>query len=259
MELLIALFLWALGLFIFFFILYYVVKGAINNSRVASNLDEMNRLLKIIAQDKMQNLPLRARDQEEEWEEVVKWMNTDYLKVGSIEQDDVYHLLTNHRVLYILQDYNPILVGTVPIAIHVPSSDLDIICSVQNFSEFERLLQKRFQQYSGFKMTRSVVDGMGRVKANFTINEWPIEIFGQNKPTFEQNGFVHMVVEDRLLKLFGEPLRQAVIARKLEGMKTEPAFADILQLEGDPYTAMLELSEWTDEKLSAVFADQLKL
>lgn len=255
----VALFYYALGLFIFFFILYYVVKGALNNSRIASNLDEMNRLLKIIAQDKLQNLPLRVRDQEEEWEEAVKWMDMDYLKIGSIEQDDVYHLLTNHRVLYFLQDYNPILVGTVPIAIHVPSSDLDIICSVQDFTAFERLLQKRFQQYSGFKMTRSVVEGIERVKANFTINEWPIEIWGENKPTVEQNGFIHMVVEDRLLKLFGEPLREAVIARKREGMKTEPAFADVLQLDGDPYTAMLDLAEWTDERLSAVFADRLKL
>jgi|GEM_PF-268068 len=256
-----ALFFWAIGLFIFFFILYYVVLGAINNSRVASSLDDISRLLRIIAQDKMQNMPHRVKENEEEWEDAVKWMSIDYLKAGSVTQDEVYHLLTNHKVFDILQDYNPILVGTVPIALHVPSSDLDIICSVDNFIEFERLLQQRFQQYSGFTMSRSrsLADGVERVKANFMINEWPIEIFGQNIPTVEQNGFVHMVVEDRLLKLFGEPLRQAVIARKLEGMKTEPAFADVLQLEGDPYTAMLELAGWTDEKLSAVFADKLKL
>lgn len=254
-----ALVLWCIGMFIFFFILYYVVQGAINNSRVASNLDDIKQLLKIIAQDKMQNKQLRIEAHEEEWEDADKWMNTDYLKKGSIAQDEVYHLLMNHKVLDILQDYDPILVGTVPIGIHVPSSDLDIICCVQNFSQFERLIQKNFEHYNGFKISRTVANGVERVKANFTINEWPIELFGQNKPTCEQNGFIHMIVEDRLLKMFGEPFRQAIITRKLAGMKTEPAFADVLQLDGDPYTAMLELVDWTDEKLSAVFSNQLKL
>ncbi|GMK41319.1 hypothetical protein PCCS19_43750 [Paenibacillus sp. CCS19] len=75
-------------------------------------------------------------------------MNIDYLKAGSIEQDEVYHLLTKHKLLDTLQDYDPILVGTVPIGVHTSSSDLDIICCIRNFTAFEQLIQKRFSSES---------------------------------------------------------------------------------------------------------------
>jgi hypothetical protein len=38
------------------------------------------------------------------------------------------------------------------------------------------LIEEHFQQYSGFTMTRRIVNGMERVKANFTIEGWPIQI-----------------------------------------------------------------------------------
>jgi hypothetical protein len=84
------------------------------------------------------------------------------------------------------------------------------------------LIEEHFQQYSGFTMTRRIVNGMERVKANFTIEGWPIQIFGQNK-----------------------------------GMKTEPAFASLLKLEGGPYAELLALSNWTDEELRETFIDRL--
>ncbi|WP_245946882.1 DUF4269 domain-containing protein [Paenibacillus cellulosilyticus] len=245
---------WLIVTFIGYYLLYSIIKGAINNSRMARDIGEIKDLLKALTQDKINSSPPPVQDEVEEFHD---WTDLNYLQHGSMLQAEVFHLLRAHKVFDILHEYDPILVGTVPIFIEIPSSDLDIICNVQHFTAFERVVKEHFEHYSGFTITRRIVDGIERVKANFTIEGWPIELFGQNKPTQEQNGFVHMIIEDRLLNLFGEPLRQAVIARKLEGMKTEPAFASLLQLEGDPYAALLKLADWTDEELRDKFTDRL--
>ena len=44
-----------------------------------------------------------------------------------------------------------------------------------------------------------------------------------------------------MLSLGGEPLRAAVMARRYAGAKTEPAFAQVLGLTGDPYAMLLTL------------------
>lgn len=86
------------------------------------------------------------------------------------------------------------------------------------------------------------------------IENWPIEFFGQNKPTTEQNGYLHMIIEDRMLSLYGKKFKEQIIQLKSTGMKTEPAFAKILRLEGDPYLRILELIKWTDEELRDLWA-----
>lgn len=154
-----------------------------------------------------------------------------------------------------LYNYEPILVGTVPIGIPVETSDLDIICSVQDFNEFERINKVNFGVYRGFSISRRTVEGVDRIKINFMIEKWPIEIFGQMIPTQLQNGYLHMVIEDRLLRLFGEEFKQYIIQLKSSGMKTEPAFAKALNILGDPYQELLSLSNWTDAQLRGLWVD----
>ena len=66
-----------------------------------------------------------------------------------------------------------------------------------------------------------------------------IEIFGQAIAVTEQQAFRHMLAEHFLLKKYGEPLRKEVIELKKAGLKTEPAFAKALMLEGNPYQSLL--------------------
>ena len=47
-----------------------------------------------------------------------------------------------------------------------------------------------------------------------------------------------MVIEGRLLDLAGESFRHNVIELEQSGLKTEPAFARLLGLNGDPYEAL---------------------
>jgi hypothetical protein len=50
-----------------------------------------------------------------------------------------------------------------------------------------------------------------------------------------------MITEYRILLEKGEAFRSQIVELKRQGMKTEPAFALLLGLEGDPYLELLKL------------------
>ncbi|MCW5738348.1 MAG: DUF4269 domain-containing protein, partial [Enhydrobacter sp.] len=82
------------------------------------------------------------------------------------------------------------------------------------------------------------------------IHGWAIEMFGDARPVAEQRGWRHFVIERRLLALGGTALHAAVMKRRRDGLKTEPAFADVLRLGGDPYLALLDLEAASDDALA---------
>ncbi|THF47847.1 DUF4269 domain-containing protein [Flavobacterium supellecticarium] len=164
----------------------------------------------------------------------------DYLKKGNALQQKSYDLLTKHAILELLSDFDPILVGTIPIAIAIESSDLDIACYWKDKNGFIATLHKAFSGYPDYSCQELDHGAMEAIVANFSIDGIAIEIFGQNIPTREQNGYRHMLIEHRILQERGAVFREAVIALKKSGIKTEPAFAQLLQIEGDPYLGLLE-------------------
>lgn len=171
------------------------------------------------------------------------------LKSGTALQQEVYKLLRRHRFMEILHTYHPILVGTVPLDIQIPGSDLDLICEVHDFETFRMESDAHFAHYTGYTVHKREVDGMPRIKVNFHCEHWPIELFGQPVPTTQQNGYRHMMIEARLLSLYGESFKQAIIQLKQNGLKTEPAFAKLLHLEGNPYDELLKLEGREDQEL----------
>ncbi len=76
---------------------------------------------------------------------------------------------------------------------------------------------------------------------SFNVGEFEVEIFGQNIPSKQQNAYLHLLVEHQILQQQGEDFRRNIIALKKIGYKTEPAFAKLLELKGNPYQALLEL------------------
>ena len=53
----------------------------------------------------------------------------------------------------------------------------------------------------------------------------------------------------RLINIGGEAFRDKLQRAKLSGMKTEPAIASILGLEGDPYESVAGLGDAADRDL----------
>lgn len=159
------------------------------------------------------------------------------------------------------------MVGTFPLGLLVAGSDLDIACSSPDLDHFEAILHAALRSLGVTASSRRITlsDGLPHQQpdlppaslpgsqlasvTSFALAGTPAEVFCQRAPVTEQHGFRHMIVEGRLLALGGPALRDLVLTRKRAGQKTEPAFAELLGLPGDPYQALLTLETASTERL----------
>ena len=161
--------------------------------------------------------------------------------------------VTRSAVTEVLKPFDPRIVGTLPLDLAVTGSDIDIVCHAPDPNAFAEAIWLRYRTADGFALyrwrseTRPVI-------ARFVWDGWPFELFGDTLPVARQRGWIHFEVERRLLALDDGRLRQAVGARRAAGMKTEPAFAAVLGIGGDPYLGLLELATASDAELRALLA-----
>ena len=183
------------------------------------------------------------------------WEDISYLKNGSDRQRKAYDTLRKTGIFTGLNAFSPILAGTIPIEIYLPESDLDIICEVNDVPLFRKTVCRLYSGYDGFSGNE-----IGNVFiVSFNCNDFRIEIFAKPMPVKEQEAYRHMIVEYRLLKLFGEPFRKEIIRTKSEGLKTEPAFCKILGIKGDPYRSLLKLENCSDDDLLRIFGTRMQI
>ncbi len=164
----------------------------------------------------------------------------NYLSSGNTIQKEAYKILTDNNIMQYLYDFNPILVGTIPLEINIDGSDLDIICYWQDKQLFIDVINQCFSEYKDYTLHEVEINGYPTVIANFFIENFEIEIFGQNIPVAQQYGYRHMIIEYNILLQKGDEFKSRVIELKKQGYKTEPAFALLLDIKGnDPYTGLL--------------------
>lgn len=166
--------------------------------------------------------------------------NIDYLKFGNQKQIQAFEVLTKNKILSRISEFNPILVGTIPINIAIENSDLDIICTWKDKQEFIEKLQFHFENENQFSIREALINGTTAVVANFISDGFEIEIFGQDIPVENQNGYKHMLIEHEILNAKGEDFRLEIIKLKQNGYKTEPAFGKLLGLTGNTYEELLK-------------------
>ncbi|WP_127499241.1 DUF4269 domain-containing protein [Paenibacillus glycanilyticus] len=158
---------------------------------------------------------------------------------GKVNQR-AYEVVDRLGIMRDLAAYTPVLCGTIPIAIDVEGSDLDIAMEVYDVESFRERVALLYGQHEDFRWKEKRIRDLPVYKANFRYEGFEFELFGQPVPVTKQHAYLHMVVEAELLKR-NPDLRARVIRLKSQGIKTEPAFAQLLGLEGDPYEALLEL------------------
>lgn len=179
--------------------------------------------------------------------------NIEYLKSGNPFQQSCFDILTELGIVEYLYAYNPLLVGTIPLGINIEGSDADIICYATDLKMLQLYVLNKYGCISGF--SDQISDK--RYVASFTYRHLPIEIYGEDYPTKFQNGYRHMIIEDRILNIAGESFKSEIIRLKESGYKTEPAFGKLLNID-EPYSGLLELSEKTDDELYIYLAITLK-
>ena len=165
--------------------------------------------------------------------------NPTYLQVGNTKQKLAYKELMEIKLFDKLANYYPVLCGTIPIEIDTHESDLDIVCFCKNLDEFAREVELHFGSAKNFSLVKKLKRNKLAVIARFETTSFLVEIFGQNLPVEKQMAYMHMVVEAKILEEKDETFRKKIIELKKSGLKTEPAFAKLLNLPGDPYQALL--------------------
>lgn len=174
--------------------------------------------------------------------------------VGGSRMLDYRQAIDRLGVMEALEDFDPHIAGTLPLGLEVPGSDIDILCHAPDASAFTQLVWSTFGHQPAFSI-RQWTQEERPVIASFEAHGWPFELFAHVTPVAFQAGWRHFEVERRLLALGGEPFRRAVMDRRRKSAKTEPAFADSLQLKGDPYAALLEIHSRDDEQLARLLAE----
>ncbi|MFT4055811.1 MAG: DUF4269 domain-containing protein [Novosphingobium sp.] len=150
--------------------------------------------------------------------------------------------LDRSGVLSVLAAFDARVAGTFPLGVAVPGSDIDVLCHASDANEFSRVVWDAFACAADFAMHQWVRDERA-VIAVFSIDGVPFELFGSPVPVDAQVGWRHFEIERRLLDEQGPEFRTAVVAARVAGMKTEPAFAHVLGLAGDPNAALLRMAE----------------
>jgi len=184
------------------------------------------------------------------------WQDPFYLQHGNARQQHTLAVLQRLALWPTLHAFGPVLTGTIPLDIDVAGSDADVVCEVQpaNWPAFVALVRGHYGHLPGFRLAERRIGGLDSVVASFSTDNLVVELFGQALPATQQQAYRHMLVEHAILEAGGEPWRRAVRALKQQGQKTEPAFASLLGLPGDPYQALLTLEGLSAPALAALVA-----
>ncbi|MEL3971428.1 DUF4269 domain-containing protein [Rossellomorea oryzaecorticis] len=162
----------------------------------------------------------------------------EQMKAGSPRQQAAYEAVQSLNVMNDLNHYQPLVCGTIPIGIDIETSDLDIIMEVEDLQLFEKEVHRLYSANEQFRLKWKVIRGIPVVKANFTYGNFEFELFGQPQSVFNQNAYLHVVIEYSILKSRPE-MKQQVIRLKMDGLKTEEAFCELLGISGDPYMGLI--------------------
>lgn len=168
-------------------------------------------------------------------------------QIINIEKNiSVSKFLDESQILSKLKAYRPLISGTIPLGIDTNESDLDILFQADNFKEFLDIVKDIFPM------------AKNRIETDYSLSSFRfkglnVELFCQKLHPIEQSAHRHLRTEARLLKLLGLKFKQKIIELKEAGVKTEPAFGEVLGLS-DPYSDLLTLGKFSDVQLLERFS-----
>lgn len=163
------------------------------------------------------------------------FFDLNYLLKGTEIQKRGYEAIRSSGIMETLEKFTPVLVGTLPLDLFTGTSDLDIICCFDDAEQFIDQVRGKLD------MNRIRLNDIESLISSFDHHNFTFEIVAQPIPVRQQNAFRHMVAEWTLLTQNDSRFKEKILALKKRGIKTEPAFAQVLGLKGDPYIELLSL------------------
>ena len=149
------------------------------------------------------------------------------------------------RIDEVLSRFHPALVSSLASGLHTPTSDLDVVCDTRG-GDLVAAARAAYGDRPGFATWTSGE----RTLVAFDGPRLRVEISGEPRPVDEQTAYRHAVAHRRLVELGGPGFAAHVRGlRRRRGLKTEPALAAALGLDGDPHAAVEALADAPDERL----------
>ncbi|MCA1023576.1 DUF4269 domain-containing protein [Halobacillus litoralis] len=162
----------------------------------------------------------------------------EILRTGSEKQQHVLKLYHKLKIASECKENHPVICGTIPLGIDLEDSDVDVIMQAENLSSLSEKWERLYGGFPGFKVIEKYIRRRKIIKANFTYGGLEWELFAQNQPVTEQNAWLHMYLECRILQE-NPSLKTIIRQQKKEGFSTEAAFCTQLGIKGDPYEGLL--------------------
>ncbi|WP_010095541.1 DUF4269 domain-containing protein [Ornithinibacillus scapharcae] len=165
------------------------------------------------------------------------------LRNGNDKQLAAFRAIQDLNILVELNKYSPVICGTIPLGVDTDESDIDVIMEVHDLQTFMGEISQLYDDFEGFRVKETVIRNNPVVKANFHYAEFEFELFAQSQPVKEQHAYIHLVMEYELLSKY-PGIKEKIINLKQQGIKTEPAFCQVLGIEGsDPYTDLISAGQ----------------
>jgi hypothetical protein len=164
--------------------------------------------------------------------------------------DQAHRTLAAARLFDRLAGYGVAFVGSIPLDVHNPGADADIVCSAEDLDSLAESLETHYGACDGFHTRLGRMHATPTLTARFELGPLPVEVFAQPRPVAVQEAFVHFDIESRLLRLHGGYLRRYIRGLKAEGVDTETAFAHVFRLDGEPHDRLYRLASASDRELA---------
>lgn len=162
----------------------------------------------------------------------------------------LFKALYDSGVLLNLKSFGALVTGTFPLDIAIDHSDIDIVVSTDQLLDLADLLKGLYGGQNGFKLEVN----SSYIVSEFSFSGFKFEIYAEKTLSCLQDANLHFLIEERLLKLGSEKFKKKIIELKKAGLKTEPAFAQVLNLNGDPYQALINIRKKSESELKALLA-----
>lgn len=180
----------------------------------------------------------------------IKFHNVSLESVVRLELNSkVWSAIQNCRVLEFLKDFHPLIAGTYPLGVSQPTSDVDVLLTSNDFSLILDIVQIRWGHCENFHFKKSKLDDMETLIINFSFQNIPFELFVQNIESVKQKAYRHFLAEEKLLKYKSAEFKEKILRIRSKGVKTEPAFAQALGVDGNPFEELLKIQTMYIEKI----------